>query len=406
MINKKTLARVVGVVGTPLFVYSEETLERNLKRIDAAIAQNGLRGRVKKYVAYFTNSHPHLFKTIINKRNGVSIQSREELAQLDEFGLGNSEIIVSPTALSDQDLDYFIGRGNLVNVVLAEEMDLALGKTNKVGLRIDLTSEQNQRSGVKLNELEEVNDIIKRYGVTPYALHTYPGTGSDVTKLINHAKKVFSLYKNHFKGVKEINLGGGFAYDYGVGSSKNKHFPWGQYFSNIAQLLEEFNIPKEVKIAIEPGRDVLADVGIFVAKINRVYTPKGTKIQEVYTDGSYVLTPSATIRRRQHTTTFFDSEFNEMSDRDGYARLSGNTTLSSDFLFPGEIKSPGHIKKGGYVVLHDFGGYGATQHMEFLNKSPAPEILSHKDGSFVVITEKGNLTDKLRNVSVSPRRIC
>jgi diaminopimelate decarboxylase len=134
----------------------------------------------------------------------------------------------------------------------------------------------------------------------------------------------------------------------------------------------------------------------------------GKPAHEVFTDGSYVHMPSATIRTRQHRLQFYDLSFSRVledasSEKAGF--LSGNTTLSSDRLFPGIIYFPSRLKEGDYIILEDVGAYCATQHMDFLNKAPCPEVLVRKNGSLELITERGTPTDKIRYALQSPQRI-
>lgn len=112
--------------------------------------------------------------------------------------------------------------------------------------------------------------------------------------------------------------------------------------------------------------------------------------------------PSATIRTRQHNLTFLDSELNILNPVAQPALLSGCTTLSRDFIFPGEINIPNNIKTGDYIIINDTGAYCATQHMEFLNKKPCPEILISSSNNLKLISKRGEETDKIRNVLKIP----
>lgn len=391
--------------GTPTFVYSEKSLKDNIQRVKNALVEANLTDRVKVYVAYFTNSHPRLFKILADQGVGTTLQSREEYYQLKSFGLHEIERVVSPTALSDKDSEFFLNKGLQVNVALPEELRYALQRTDKVGLRIDLSPEQKQRTGVKIAEFDEITQICQELKKSIHAIHTYPGTGSEFKKLIDHAEVVFRVYKQHFPEVKEINLGGGFAFDYEAVSIEKKHFPWKRYFVELSLLIDKYSIPKDVKISIEPGRDIFADVGEFLIKVNRVHTRKNERVQQAYTDGSYIFMPSATIRERQHELKFFREDFREDKNRSGYVELSGCTTLSTDYLFPGIVKAPSNVQKESYIVIKDMGAYGASQHMEFLNKRPAAEVLMREDGILEIITERGGYADRLRYALREPRQL-
>jgi diaminopimelate decarboxylase len=112
--------------------------------------------------------------------------------------------------------------------------------------------------------------------------------------------------------------------------------------------------------------------------------------------------PSAMMRKRQHRTVFLDKSFNELpvSERRGF--LSGATTLSSDYVYPGSIPIPEQLSPGEYVLVKDVGAYAATQHMEFLNQPPPAEVLVNELQQLQVITERGPADDKVRHVLQEP----
>ena len=394
--------KIIESVGTPVFVYSEEALKRNINRVCRACFGAGLGSQLDIYVPYFTNSNPHLFRILTQEGLGVNLQTVEELHQLTGFGLKGVDIRVSPSVLSDEDLTFFLNKGMFVNVSSLEELELALKRTNKIGLRLDLSPEQDQRMGLKLSEL----DLVRRsYKGRVYGIHTYLGTGSSLEKLIDHAEAVFKVYTTYFLRVREINLGGGFAFDYETKEESEKHFPWSKYFYSLRELTTKRRIPESVRISIEPGRDIFADVGEFVVGMNRICRKPLDRLLRVYTDGSYVYMPSATIRNRQHQLKFLDVRFKEVKEINGYGELSGCTTLSNDYLFPGVVKVPNRLSEEDYVVILDIGAYGACQHLEFLNRRPAPGVLVKENGEVELIEKRGSYLDKVRYVPKRPRQL-
>src|SRR3989338_2376235 len=140
---------IADVWEPPTFVYSEAPLRENIGRIRNAAHAAGLGDRLEIYAAYFTNSHPALFRMVADEGIGTTLQSLEELAQLDAFGLGAIKKVVSPTALSDNDLSLFLGRGLPVNVSLPQELETALSLSPNVGIRLDLSPDQDRRTGFK-----------------------------------------------------------------------------------------------------------------------------------------------------------------------------------------------------------------------------------------------------------------
>ncbi|MBI2631386.1 hypothetical protein HYW75_00090 [Candidatus Pacearchaeota archaeon] len=404
-INPAQMKQIVKEVGSPAFIYIEATISDNIARVRRAISNSGIQNKVNLYVSYFANSNPHIAAILANEEVGLTLQSIEENEQLEAHNLKSIPRIVSSTHLSRKDLEYFL-KGNLqVNYATLSNLEEALKRgVNNLSIRVDLSPDSNQRQGIKPEQFNKVCRILNRNNRKLCGIHIYPGTKNKLEVHLRYQVKGLECL-SIFQSLKEINLGGGFNYDYEL---VDGHFDWASYFIELKKRIDEFKVPKDIIFSIEPGRDILADTGLLIVQVNGIEKIVGKSAYEVFTDGSYVQMPSATIGQRQHRLSFYNSRFQEIicgliNEKAGY--LSGNTTLSSDRLFPGIVYFPSSLKEGDYIILEDVGAYCATQHMDFLNKSSCPEAIIRKNGSLELITERGKMTDKIRNVLQSPWEI-
>lgn len=395
------ILKITDKVNTPCFIYDKAVLENNIQRIFNSASKHRLGEKIKIYLPYFANSNPTLFSLIQNERIGILLQTEEEWYQLQRAVL-QREIIISPSFLSNEEIDFWVSRKIRVNLASLEEVEYVVKKYPDYPLcfRLDFTFWQNQRTSIKRKELPSLLKLLKNHNKNPHSFHIYTGTGSDLSKLKKSAKKVIKLFKSHFSNVEEINFGGGFDFDYTAQNSEEKHFDWDDYFSFISDLLIKNKIPDNVKFSFEPGRDVFADIGIMVTKVKRVI--RNRSLLNISTDSSMVYMPSATKRARTHQLDFLIDEKIATNFKKTDAMLSGCTTLSSDYLLPNKVEVPLDVKSGDMIIIKDVGAYGATQHLEFLNKRPAPEILI-KDNENYLITERGSYEDRVRYL-VSPMK--
>lgn len=393
------LKRITKKVGTPFFVYEEKVLEENMNRIKEALQQNKLEDKVSIYTAYFCNSNPHLHKILSKLGAGVVLQAREELEQIIALDLQCNKV-VSPSFLSNQEIDYWVAEGIELNLASLEEVKYFIENhaDKKLNFRLDLTRKGTQRTAIKKWQIQELKDILEKSSTTPNSFHVYPGTGSSIKKMVKNLHKTIKIYKKYFPEVKEINLGGGFGFDY----EKEEHFDWNKYFSVLQKIITKQNI-NDVSFVIEPGRDVFVDSGSFLVSTKRII--KGRKFDNISTDGSFVHMPSATIRKRKHNVEFFDEKGNKLVIGRKKGKPSGSTTLSSDYMFLDKINIPNNLEEGFFIRIKDIGAYGATQHMEFLNQRPCPEVLITKEGKIKLISKRGEYTDKIRNVPLSPQEV-
>ena len=399
------IRKIINEVGSPTFIYVEKTLSDNIQRVREAISHSGIQNKFQVHVSYFANSNPNIASILFNEQVGMTLQSIEENEQLKSHSLTDISRIVSPTHLSRKDLEYFAQEGLEVNYATLSNLEesLRLGVRNP-SIRVDLSPESNQRQGIKPEQFKEVHTILRRHKSELYGIHMYAGTGNDLQVHLRYQIRALECLK-HFPFLQKINLGGGFKFDY---EGTESHFDWNSYFNHLKKRIHQFAIPKHIQFSIEPGRDILADTGLLIVQVNGIEKIVGKSAYEVFTNGSYIHMPSATIRARQHRLQFHDSKFNriledDFSEKAGF--LSGNTTLSNDRIFPGIVYFPSNLKEGDYIVLEDVGAYCATQHMDFLNKAPCPEVLIRKNGILELITLRGDLTDKIRYVLPIPKVI-
>ena len=403
--EQSILKIITSKVGTPVFIYSENTLLKNTNRIKEAIARSGLKNKVNINFSYFANSNPYLASILTGAGLGVTIQCVEENEHLNKLNV-NIKKTVSPTHLSEEDMNYFIAEDTVINIGTFGNLVYAINKgVEKICIRVDLSPEGTQRQGFKPSQFAEIRTLLDKQGKKLHGIHIYPGTKNKLDIHLRYQQKSLECLK-FFPELAEINLGGGFNYDYEAENNEDQHFNWDLYFHELKKRVEELGVNPNLDFTIEPGRDILADAGLFLLKINGVEYSPNNEFMEVFTDGSYVHMPSATIRARQHKLRFFDNNLNEIlvdKIKDPVGMLSGNTTLSSDRVFPGLVTLPANLEEGYFILLEDTGAYCATQHMEFLNKRPAPEVLLKTNGPLVIISEKGHTCDRIRNIPLKPR---
>jgi diaminopimelate decarboxylase len=215
--------------------------------------------------------------------------------------------------------------------------------------------------------------------------------------MISVLEQVFMIFRTHFPTASSINFAGGYGFDYEEWDDADKHFDWDRYFKELREIAHRYELPAHVQFLFEPARDLLADVGTLLLSVKRnlIWKPGAN---QVLTDGSRILLPSAQHKGRHHNVIFLDGSMAEMDSNGTRAALRGRSILRHDYVLPGEYWVPEGIGAGDYVLILDVGAYCATQHMEFLNIPPAAEVLKEAAGSLSLITAHGDELDKWRHL--------
>lgn len=393
------LQRVTRQVGTPVFIYNELQLLRNVQRVKDAADAVGLGGRVELYVPFFPNANPHVLRTL-QAVNGVGllVQIPAEYELLSQHGF--KRYIVSPGHVGDDEIRYWSRHDHPTFLSSLDEVAFMLG-TNARTISVRIDSLGSEKPGVKYGQLSELAAMLAARNRTLECFEVYCGSGNSLSSMIAIVDQIFEIYRTHFPTARSINFAGGHGFLYEPWTETDKHFDWRSYFAAIADLARQHSIPEHVTLLFEPARDVLADAGALLLGVKRSIV-RNPVANLVVTDGSRMLMPSAQYRARRHNVVFLDPTFREMTVAAPQDLVSclvrGRTILRNDYVLPGTYPVPAGVEAGCHMLILDVGAYCATQHMEFLNVPPAPEVLIDCNGQPHLVTQRGSDMDKWRHL--------
>jgi len=390
------LRSIAERVGTPVFVYSEEQLLRNVARVQGAARDAGIGDRVELYVPFFPNSNPHLLKALQGTGVGLLLQLPSEYKLLPNFGF--DKFIVSPGHVSDDEVGFWSQKSYPTFLSSLDEAEHWL-RTTDAAISVRIDSLGSDKPGIKYGQLETLSNLLREHGRPMECFEVYCGSGRSLEDLIHVVEQVFTIFKTHFPDARSINFAGGHGFVYDKWEESEKHFDWKQYFVALKEIADRLGVPQHVKFLFEPARDVLADTGALLLGVKRdIVTNPVANI--VVTDGCRMLMPSAQLRSRRHNVAFLDADMKEIhSGGAGVSALvRGRTILRNDYILPGEYWVPDGVRAHCYMLILDVGAYCATQHMEFLNVPPAAEVMIDRHGAPYLISKRGDDLDKWRHL--------
>lgn len=397
-LSRIDLGPILEQVGTPVFIYNEDQLAKNIGRVKDAAEAAGLGERVELYIPFFPNSNPHVLKPVQEMGAGILLQLPGEYRVLSEFGF--DKFIVSPGHVSDEEIGFWNETGYPTFLASIDEVSYSL-RTNAPSISVRIDSLDSGKPGIKYSDLEELSNLLNEYGRGLESLEVYCGSGNSLDEMVNIIEQILVIFQQYFPYAQSVNFAGGHGFIYEAWDEEEKHFDWTQYFQKLREIATRMGIPEHVKFLFEPARDVLADTGAILLSVERgVITTSVSNI--VVTNGSRMLMPSAQLRSRRHNVSFLNAEMEEIRsnnpDSDLKAALRGRTILRHDYILPGEYSVPPGVDNSSYVAILDVGAYCATQHMEFLNVPPPAEVLVAADGAAHLISSRGDDLDKWRNL--------
>src|SRR5262249_55950146 len=157
-------------VGTPVFIYSEQQLLKNVARIKDAARTAGIEQRIELYIPFFPNSNPHVLRALQSAGVGLLMHVPGEYKLLPRFGF--NKFIVSPGHVSDDEIGFWAQKGYPTFLSSLDEADYWLRNSSApISVRID--SLGSEKPGIKIGQLQTLTDALRSHGRSVECFEVY-----------------------------------------------------------------------------------------------------------------------------------------------------------------------------------------------------------------------------------------
>jgi diaminopimelate decarboxylase len=279
------LSRIAAAVGTPFYCYSSAVLEAQYRRFAAAFADQG----ATIFYAVKANSNLAVIRTLARLGAGADIVSEGELRRALAAGIPPARIVFSGIGKTREEMRFALATGvHQINVESEPELEAlseiatAMGAIAAITLRVnpdvDARTHAKISTGKKENkfgiELGRIGAVARRAaGLPGIKLHGLAvHIGSQLTDLAPYrlaferlAALVGELRASGI-AVDRLDLGGGLGIAYRGETPPD--------LTAYAALVKGTVGNLGVALAFEPGRLLVGDAGVLVAKV--LYVKDGT----------------------------------------------------------------------------------------------------------------------------------
>lgn len=396
------LRDIVAQVGSPVYVYSQATLERHFKAFDAAFAG------APHTICYSVkaNSNLAILKTFIRMGGGVDIVSGGELHRALQAGADPRKVVYSGVGKRDDEIEYALNTGILMfNVESEQEIDRLdaiagrLGKKAGIALRVNpdvdpqthpyiTTGLKKAKFGITIERaIEEYKRAraMKNLDILGIDCHI----GSQLTKVepfvdsIKKLKRLIGELKALDINLQYLDIGGGLGIQY---DAEEPPLP-ADYGSAIKAETKDLGL----HLIFEPGRNLVGNAGILVAKC--LYTKERDEKNFIIIDAGM------NDLARPALYGSFHGVQPVVKDQDGMvvADIVGPICETGDFLV--KERNVPMFKQGDLMAFMSAGAYGFTMSSNYNTRPRVAEVLVNGD-KFAVIREREKVEDLLRGESV------
>ncbi|VAX76697.1 diaminopimelate decarboxylase [Buchnera aphidicola] len=402
MLTRKNVLYLIKKYKTPMWVYNEDTIIKQIKKL-------------KKFdiirFAQKSCSNIHILKLMRNYNIKVDAVSLGEIerAFLAGYLPKNNNIVYTSDILEKSVLKKAIQYNIPIN---AGSIDMLkkIGKKrpqHPVWIRINpkfgdghhiktKTGGKDSKHGI-WNPMKALS-IIKKYQLNLIGLHIHIGSGVNIKNLYQVCSYMekYALLLN--QKIKFISAGGGLNVPY---KSTEKKIDIDSYFNqwNQTKKIISSKLNCSIQLEIEPGRFLVAQSGILIAKIYSV--KKTEKNTFILLNSGFNDLMRPILYGSYHKITIIHRKINKVKNHPIINSIVAGPLCESGDVFTVDYNGmllPRKIPKvspGDYIIIHDTGAYGASMSSTYNSRPLIPEIL-YSDNTFKLIRKRQSIKELLQ----------
>ena len=394
-----SLVRIADDVGTPFYCYSTATLERHYRVLQQAFA--GLDALI--CYAIKANSNQAVIATLARLGAGMDVVSEGELRRARAAGVPADRIIFAGVGKTRAEMAYALTEGILGFNVESEpelealsEIAAGLGLTARIAMRVNPDVDAKTHAKISTGKAEN------KFGV-PYAdaprlyakASELPGLkvagvhmhiGSQITDL-KPFRDAFTLMRELVgelrragHAIEHLDMGGGLGVPY---LSGNDIPPSPQAYADVVR---ETVGDLGLKIALEPGRMIVANAGVLVSRV--IYAKRGSDKTFTIVDAAMNDLIRPTLYEAEHEIW----PVNEDAGRKApiLQDVVGPVCETGDYLALNRKLPP--LAAGDLIAFMTAGAYGAAMSSTYNSRLLVPEVLV-KGSDYAVVRPRPGFDD-------------
>ena len=394
------LERIASAVGTPVYVYSWQSVREQYAGIDRALA--GVDHRI--CYAVKANSNLAILARLAKLGAGFDIVSGGELERVLRAGGEANRVVFSGVGKSTADIDFGIKCGiDAFNVESASELARIEARTRLLGAKarvsirvnpdVDADTHPYIATGLKENKFgvppAQALDLYRRAWASPdltvagidchigsqiAAVEPFEGALTALLELVD-------ILGGEGIALDHIDIGGGFGVAYGNEPALD--------LDTLGEVLRRALAESPLQLRVEPGRSLVADAGVLLTRVEYLKpapAPGHRNIAVVDAAMNDLIRPA--LYQAWHAV----EPVAENGDSPKRWDIVGPICETGDFL---ALDRELGLNEGDLLAIRTAGAYGFAQSSNYNTRPRAPEVLVNGE-EFSVVRRRETISDLLR----------
>jgi diaminopimelate decarboxylase len=398
-VERTQLLELANTYGSPLYVYDSDKIESQYNRLTDAFSTVK---NLKLNYAVKALSNINILKFFKNIGAGLDTVSIQEVQLGLTTGIDPKKIIFTPNGVSLIEIEKVAKLGVQINIDNLSILELFGQKHPEIPVCIRINphimaggnskisvGHIDSKFGISIHQVPHIKRVVENTGMNINGIHMHTGSDIlDIDTFLRATEILFDVAKQ-FENIDFIDFGSGFKVPYKEGDISTDIEQLG------VQLSERFNdfcveYGKEITLMFEPGKFLVSDAGVFLAKVNVVKQTTSTVFAHVDSGFNHFIRPMM-YDSHHHITNISNPE-----GRDRYYSVVGYICETDTF---GSNRRIPEISEEDVLCFHNAGAYCFSMASNYNSRCLPAEVMLHQ-GKDYLIRKRQTIQDILHNQEI------
>lgn len=384
---------------SPIYVYDTDKIESQYNRLTEAFSTVK---SLKLNYAVKALSNINILKFFKNIGAGLDTVSIQEVQLGLTTGIDPKKIIFTPNGVSLIEIEEVAKLGVQINIDNLSILELFGQKHPEIPVCVRINphimaggnskisvGHIDSKFGISIHQVPHIKRVVENTGMNINGIHMHTGSDIlDIDTFLRATEILFDVAKQ-FDDIDFIDFGSGFKVPYKEGDISTDIEQLG------LQLSERFNdfcveYGKDITLMFEPGKFLVSDAGVFLAKVNVVKQTTSTVFAHVDSGFNHLVRPMM-YDSYHHITNITNPE-----GRDRYYSVVGYICETDTF---GSNRRIAEISEEDVLCFHNAGAYCFSMASNYNSRYLPAEVMVHK-GKDYLIRKRQTIQDILHNQEI------
>ncbi|WP_299665426.1 diaminopimelate decarboxylase [uncultured Polaribacter sp.] len=397
--ERTQLLEIANKYGSPIYVYDTDKIESQYNRLTDAFSTVK---NLKLNYAVKALSNINILKFLTNIGAGLDTVSIQEVQLGLTTGIDPKKIIFTPNGVSLIEIEEVAKLGVQINIDNLSILELFGQKHPEIPVCVRINphimaggnskisvGHIDSKFGISIHQVPHIKRVVENTGMNINGIHMHTGSDIlDIDTFLRASEILFDVAKQ-FENIDFIDFGSGFKVPYKEGDISTDIEQLG------LQLSKRFNdfcveYGKEITLMFEPGKFLVSEAGVFLAKVNVVKQTTSTVFAHVDSGFNHL------VRPMMYDAYHHITNISNPTGRDRYYSVVGYICETDTF---GSNRRIAEISEEDVLCFYNAGAYCFSMASNYNSRYLPAEVMVYQ-GKDYLIRKRQTIQDILHNQEI------